>query len=117
MGCASQSNHSVKCVQQSALAGEGVPAADVFFSRRGAGEGLRSKFSGQNDKSLSCRQRHVLVPTDAKRRSHTMIKKVKGGYKVVSEKTGKNLGGPYKTKAEAEKRLRQVEFFKHKGKT
>jgi hypothetical protein len=45
-----------------------------------------------------------------------MIKKVKEGYKVVSEKTGRNLGGPYKTKAEAEKRLKQVEFFKHKGK-
>lgn len=42
-----------------------------------------------------------------------MIKKVRGGYKVVSEKTGKNLGGPYKTKAAAEKRLRQVEYFKH----
>jgi hypothetical protein len=42
-----------------------------------------------------------------------MIKKVKGGYKVLSEKKKKNLGGPYKTKAEAEKRLRQVEFFKH----
>jgi hypothetical protein len=45
-----------------------------------------------------------------------MIKKVSGGYKVLSEK-GKNLGGPYKTKAEAEKRLKQVEYFKHsKGK-
>jgi hypothetical protein len=42
-----------------------------------------------------------------------MIKKVKGGYKVLSKK-GKNLGGPYKKKAEAEKRLRQVEFFKHR---
>ncbi|HKV26812.1 MAG TPA: hypothetical protein VJN90_00895 [Candidatus Acidoferrales bacterium] len=42
-----------------------------------------------------------------------MIKKVKGGYKVISEK-GKNLGGPYKSKADAEKRLRQVEFFKHR---
>ena len=41
-----------------------------------------------------------------------MIKKAKDGYKVLSEK-GKNLGGPYKSKAEAEKRLRQVEFFKH----
>jgi hypothetical protein len=41
-----------------------------------------------------------------------MIKKVKAGYKVVSEKTGKNLGGPYKTREEAAKRLRQVEFFK-----
>jgi hypothetical protein len=42
-----------------------------------------------------------------------MIKKVEGGYKVTSEK-GKNLGGPYKTRKEAEKRLRAVEFFKHK---
>jgi hypothetical protein len=42
-----------------------------------------------------------------------MIKKVKDGYKVVSEKKGKNLGAPYKTREEAEKRLRQVEFFKH----
>ena len=42
-----------------------------------------------------------------------MIKKVKGGYKELSEK-GKNLGGPYKSKEEAEKRLRQVEFFKHR---
>lgn len=41
-----------------------------------------------------------------------MIKKVKGGYKVLSEKKRKNLGGPYKTKAEAQKRLRQVEYFK-----
>jgi hypothetical protein len=42
-----------------------------------------------------------------------MIRKASGGYKVLSKK-GKNLGGPYKTKAEAEKRLRQVEFFKHR---
>ncbi|HLJ15628.1 MAG TPA: hypothetical protein VKV15_14100 [Bryobacteraceae bacterium] len=42
-----------------------------------------------------------------------MIKKVKAGYKVVSEK-GKNLGGPYKSKEAAEKRLRQVEYFKYR---
>jgi len=41
-----------------------------------------------------------------------MIKKTKAGYRVTSEK-GKNLGGPYKSKAEAAKRLRQVEYFKH----
>ena len=45
-----------------------------------------------------------------------MIKKVEEGYQVLSEK-GKNLGGPYKTLEEAERRLRQVEFFKHKKKT
>ena len=44
----------------------------------------------------------------------TVIKKVRGGYKVLSGK-GKNLGGPYKSKAAAEKRLKQVEFFKHKS--
>jgi hypothetical protein len=42
-----------------------------------------------------------------------MIVKVKGGYKVVSSKR-RNLGGPYKTLKEAKKRLRQVEFFKHR---
>jgi hypothetical protein len=47
-------------------------------------------------------------------REVTMIKKTEGGYKVVSEKGNKNLGGPYKTKKEAEKRLQQVEYFKHK---
>jgi len=33
--------------------------------------------------------------------------KVKEGYRVLSEKSGKDLGGPYKTKAEAKKRLQQ----------
>jgi hypothetical protein len=46
-------------------------------------------------------------------RRPSMIRKVKSGYKVVSTK-GKNLGGPYKTMEEAKKRLRQVEFFKHR---
>ncbi len=45
-----------------------------------------------------------------------MIVKRKDGYYVLSEKTRKNLGGPYKTRSEAVKRLREVEFFKHKKK-
>jgi hypothetical protein len=44
-----------------------------------------------------------------------MIIKVKGGYRLVSKKTGRNLG-TFKTKAEALKRERQVQFFKHKKK-
>lgn len=44
-----------------------------------------------------------------------MITKTAKGYVVKSEK-GKNLGGPYATKGKAEKRLKQVEFFKHKKK-
>ena len=42
-----------------------------------------------------------------------MIRKTSKGYVVKSEK-GKNLSKPYKTKAAAEKRLRQIEYFKHK---
>jgi hypothetical protein len=43
-----------------------------------------------------------------------MIKKERNGYRVLSRK-GKNLGGPYQTLEEAERRLRQVEFFKRRG--
>jgi hypothetical protein len=47
------------------------------------------------------------------RKEKVMITKTGKGYMVKSEK-GKNLGGPYKTRDEAKKRLQQVEFFKHK---
>jgi len=45
-----------------------------------------------------------------------MIVKRKDGWHVVSKK-GKNLGGPYKSKEAAEKRLGQVEYFKKKDKS
>jgi hypothetical protein len=45
-----------------------------------------------------------------------MIVKKADGYHVISKTAKKNLGGPYKTRSEAVKRLRQVEFFKHRGK-
>jgi len=41
------------------------------------------------------------------------IRKVKGGYRLVSKK-GKNLG-TYPSKSGAEKRERQVQYFKHLG--
>ena len=44
-----------------------------------------------------------------------MIRKHGRKYVVLSEKTGRKFG-TYDTKAAAEKRLRQVEFFKHGGK-
>ena len=40
-----------------------------------------------------------------------MVKKVKGGYRVVSHQTGKNFG-TYKTKVAAQKRLAQIKRFK-----
>jgi len=51
-----------------------------------------------------------------------MIVKKSDGYYVMSEKKHKNasgkmvhrnLGGPYEKRGEAEKRLEQVEYFKH----
>ena len=45
-----------------------------------------------------------------------MITKRKAGYYVLSEKTKRNMGGPYKTRDEAKKRLRQIEFFRHQKK-
>ncbi len=43
-----------------------------------------------------------------------MIVKTSKGYHVES-KSGKNMGGG-PSKASAQKRLREVEYFKHKGK-
>lgn len=40
-----------------------------------------------------------------------MIRKVKEGYRVLAE-SGRNMG-TYSTKEQAEKRLRQIEMFKH----
>jgi len=44
-----------------------------------------------------------------------MIRKVSGGYVVYSE-SGKKLSRVYKTKAQAKKRLQQIEYFKHRNK-
>ncbi|MFH1535964.1 MAG: hypothetical protein ABIC96_02775 [Patescibacteria group bacterium] len=40
-----------------------------------------------------------------------MIAKVKEGYRVMAE-SGRNMG-TYPTREQAEKRLRQIEIFKH----
>lgn len=41
-----------------------------------------------------------------------MIRKIGSQYRVLSEKTHRNMG-TYPTRAAAEKRLKQVEMFKH----
>jgi hypothetical protein len=43
-----------------------------------------------------------------------MIRKVKGGYIVRSKKTGKRLSRPA-SRAKTVKRLRQIEYFKRRG--
>ena len=44
-----------------------------------------------------------------------MIRSVKGGYKVYSEK-GKPLSKTYSTRQQADKRLSQIEYFKSRKK-
>ena len=45
-----------------------------------------------------------------------MIRKTPKGYVLYSKSTPrKRLGGPYKTRAQAVKRERQVQFFKRKA--
>jgi len=43
-----------------------------------------------------------------------MIRKVEGGFIVVSH-TGKKLSRVYKNRKDAEKRLNEIEIFKHMG--
>lgn len=43
-----------------------------------------------------------------------MVIRTKSGWHVVSEDGKKNLGGPYRSEEEANKRLKQVEYFKNK---
>lgn len=43
-----------------------------------------------------------------------MIRKVPGGYVIISSK-GKKLSRVYVSKAAAAKRLGQIEYFKHRG--
>jgi hypothetical protein len=47
-----------------------------------------------------------------------VVKKIEhrpNGWHVYSEDGKKHLGGPYKSRAQAERRLRQIEYFKHNG--
>ena len=44
-----------------------------------------------------------------------MIIKVKQGYRVLSKVKHRNMG-TYKTREEAEERLKQIEMFKHMNK-
>ena len=42
-----------------------------------------------------------------------MIRKTTKGFELRSKDGTRKLGGPYRTRAEALKRERQVQFFKH----
>ncbi len=48
-----------------------------------------------------------------------MIRKVSGGYKIrthTGKMLGKKGGKPFRSRAAAEKREKQIRYFKHRGK-
>ncbi len=79
----------------------------VRDNAEGRAEYLKQMF-GRNDPELG----RILDKIPAEQISET-IRRVKDGYRLVSKK-GKNLG-TYPTHAGAEKRERQVQYFKHIG--
>ena len=69
---------------------------------------------GEAAKRLALEIRQIARDADDRPVANEDIRKVKGGYRLVSKKSGRNLG-TYPTRAGAEKRERQVQFFKHRG--
>lgn len=83
------------------------PANDPNDSVTLTSKPAKYSLSGSN---VDAWTRETVATKDADMDEH--IEKVDGKYRLVSKKTGKNLG-TYDTKAAAEKRERQVQFFKH----
>lgn len=107
---------------------------DLFYphlidNREGVGQDVRQKKPGEEDPDKIEDNPKENIPDDkdkdkpesknyrgsAEILEEAVIVKKKDGWHVLSEKNGKNLGGPYKTKKEAIKRLKQVEWYKNKG--
>ena len=79
------------------------PMKKVYYKKIGKYVPAVSRTSssgGGSDGSESVQREHIV--------------KTNGGYRLVSKKTGKNLG-TYPSRAGAERRERQVQYFKHKG--
>jgi hypothetical protein len=63
-------------------------------------------------KAFKIEELNSIICENKKIQLQEVVRKESDGYHVRSEK-GKNLGGPYKSKEKAVKRLKQVEYFKH----
>ena len=81
----------------------------------GGGAGVANGGGGGAAGETSPRNNHSVIGSDGIEIDEHIVK-VKGGYELKSKKTGKNLG-KYPTRAGAEKRERQVQYFKHAGKS
>ena len=70
--------------------------------------------NGENTikRSFKLEQLTEIFTKTKKIKLNEVVRKEDDGYHVRSKK-GKNLGGPYSSKEQAEKRLKQVEYFKH----
>jgi hypothetical protein len=94
-----------------------VNEATVYYKALGKRIKAVSRTSAMGDgsdgSSENVQREHanVFTQTDSGLKEH--IVKSGSGYKLVSKKTGKNLGS-YPTRAGAERRERQVQYFKHK---
>lgn len=85
--------------------------AREYSADQGFGTSLRSAFSFAGGVKVLHNALGLLHPL----KFNTMIKKIGTKWYVLSEKTGKSLGG-YRTRKETMKRLGQVEFFKNNRK-
>lgn len=95
---------------------EGIEGISATKAREAAAKGNIEEFekttgAGSHTEALYKAVRKGLGIKDS---VEEHIVKVKGGYELKSKKTGKNLG-KYPTRAGAEKRERQVQYFKHAG--
>jgi hypothetical protein len=81
--------------------GKRVKAVSRTSAMGGGSDGSGGNGGGGGGNGSESVQREHIVKTD-------------GGYRLVSKKTGKNLG-TYPSRAGAERRERQVQYFKHKG--
>ena len=92
----------VKAVSRTSAMGNGSDGS----SGNGGGGGGNGSESVQRERSNGA--------TQTNSRLKETIVKSGNKYRLVSKKTGKNLG-TYPTRAGAERRERQVQYFKHKG--
>lgn len=94
---------------------EGVSGVSGTKMREFASQGKKKEFHAALPSKMKDVHKHALYTDLRKSMSiHEHIEKVAGGYEVESEHGNKNLGKS-PTKAGALKRLRQIEYFKHKG--
>jgi len=87
-----------------------LPTMDVEQAKDDLLNQLAKETDPEKKKSLE--QKYKRLSMNSSLNKVARVVHQKDGWHVLSEE-GKNLGGPYKTKGEGVKRLRQVEYFKH----